>query len=85
MQNGLAGVALPPLASLVGGRNVEGAAATTKQPTRLVTIFFPNGVSLPPEGHPSFKDWHWFPHNVGSDYEMTNPLEPLADLRGNIS
>jgi hypothetical protein len=85
LQLGLAGMALPPLASLLGAPNVARAATTDKKPTRLVTIFFPNGVSLPPEGHSSFKDWHWFPHHPGSDYVMTNTLQPLADLRSDIS
>ncbi len=84
LQRGLAGVALPPLASLIGAQNVA-HATTTARPTRLVTIFFPNGVSLPPEGHRSFKDWHWFPHQPGSDYVMTKPLQPLVKLRGDVS
>jgi hypothetical protein len=84
LQQGLAGVALAPLASLLAAPSVA-HAATTAKPTRLVTIFFPNGVSLPPEGHSSFKDWHWFPHHPGSDYVMTNTLQPLAELRSDIS
>ena len=85
LQLGLAGMALPPLASLLGAPNVARAATTDKKPTRLVTIFFPNGVSLPPEGHSSFKNWHWFPHHPGSDYVLTNTLQPLAKLRSDIS
>ncbi|MBC9868093.1 MAG: DUF1552 domain-containing protein [Opitutae bacterium] len=81
---GLAGLTLPPLASLLGGPNVA-RAATTGKTTRLVTIFFPNGVSLPPKGHSSFNDWHWFPHNPGSDYVMTKTLQPLAKLRKDLS
>ena len=85
LQHGLAGVTLPPLASLIGAPNAAQAATTAKRPTRLVTVFFPNGVSLPPEGHPSFEDWHWFPHHPGSDYVMTKTLQPLAELRGDLS
>ncbi len=48
LQLGLAGLALPPLASLLGTSNLA-RASTTGKPARLVTIFFPNGVSLPPE------------------------------------
>lgn len=84
MKLGLAGMALPPLASMLGAQDVVAPAAPGK-PARLVTIFFPNGVSLPPEGHPSFKDWHWFPHNPGADYVMTKPLQSLAGLRDDIS
>ncbi len=88
LQFGLAGMALPPLASLLGSPSVAHAATdkfSGKPPARLVTIFFPNGVSLPPEGHRSFNDWNWFPHNPGSDYVMTNTLTPLEDLRNSIS
>ena len=84
MKLGLAGLALPPLASMLGTQNVAAPAAPGK-PARLVTIFFPNGVSLPPVGHPSFNDWHWFPHTPGSDYTLTKPLQPLAGLRNDIS
>lgn len=82
---GLAGMALPPLASLIGTPSLARAAAKSEPPARLVTIFFPNGVSLPPEGNPSFEDWHWFPHRAGSDYVMTKTLQPLGALRSNIS
>lgn len=85
LQHGLAGVLLPPLASLIAAPGETRAAATAKPPARLVTIFFPNGVSLPPEGHRSFTDWHWFPHHPGSDYVMTKTLQPLAGLRSDLS
>ena len=78
-------MALPPLASMFAAPSVARAATTDKPPVRLVTIFFPNGVSLPPEGHDSFHDWNWFPHNPGPDYVMTNTLKPLANLRSDIS
>lgn len=81
---GLAGMALPPLASLFGAPDVVRPASAGK-PARLVTIFFPNGVSLPPEGHSSYKDWHWFPHTPGRDYVLTKTLEPLAGLRNELS
>ncbi len=84
LQLGMAGMALPPLASLLGAPTGARAAAGSK-PARLVTIFFPNGVSLPPKGHRSFEDWHWFPHAPGTDYVLTKPLEPLAGLRSDLS
>ena len=83
LQGGLAGLTLPPLASLANTKSVTHAAAD--KPARLVTIFFPNGVSLPPEDNVSFKDWHWFPHNPGTDYEMTKTLQPLAAHRSHLS
>lgn len=77
-------MALPPMASLVGTPKVARASATGK-PARLVTIFFPNGVSLPPVKHDSFNDWNWFPHNPGKDYVLTKTLQPLAGLRDDMS
>lgn len=50
-------------------------------PKRFCCIFFPNGVSLPPVGHPAHNDWHWFPHQVGPDYLLTKTLEPLQKHR----
>ena len=83
LRQGMAGVALPPLVSLMGASQVaHGDARPPQKPARLVTIFFPNGVSLPPEGHKSFQDWHWFPHHTGTDYVMTKTLQPLAEHRG---
>ena len=75
---------MPPFASLCGAPKAA-RPATTQKPARLVTIFFPNGVSLPPEGHRSFKDWHWFPHDPGSDYVLTKTLQPLAEHRSELS
>lgn len=87
LQTGLAGLALPPLASLLEAQDGVNPVNAVKagKPARLVTIFFPNGVSLPPEGHASFNDWHWFPHNTGSDYQLTKTLKPLAEHRSDIS
>ncbi|MEM9585737.1 MAG: DUF1552 domain-containing protein [Planctomycetota bacterium] len=83
-------LSLPALASLSGGSFAgpasanepnRNAASTGRHPKRFCCIFFPNGVSLPPNDHPDHKQWHWFPHTVGSDYELTKSLEPLASHR----
>lgn len=84
-------IALPGLPSLRSLPFVESACAseagprpaghTPDAPRRLCCIFFPNGVSLPPAGHPAHEQWHWFPHTTGADYALTKPLEPLASLR----
>lgn len=88
-------LALPSLPSLIGSvLSVRGLAAEAKpapqpdapaQARRFCCIFFPNGVSLPPENHPLHRDWHWFPHETGADYRLTKPLEPLAALREEFS
>ncbi len=54
-------------------------------PKRFCCIFFPNGVSLPPKGHPAHERWHWFPHAEGRDYRLTRTLEPLAKYRDELT
>ncbi|WP_182865582.1 DUF1552 domain-containing protein [Stieleria mannarensis] len=88
-------IALPVLASLRDipfiheVRAAEPASASPgtqrRSPKRFCCIFFPNGVSLPPAGHPAHDDWHWFPHSVGRDYILTRPLEPLKKLRDELT
>lgn len=81
-------IALPALDSLADLPFLQAAESTPRQPRdethhpkRFCCIFFPNGVSLPPKGHPAHDDWHWFPHEFGKDYKLTKPLESLAHLR----
>lgn len=58
------------------------AAGKTEKPCRLLSIYVGNGVSLPPAKYAKLrKDWHWFPHETGSDYRMTKVMEPLAGKR----
>ena len=47
------------------------ASATTKAPTRMAVLFFPNGV------------WQdsWIPKQTGAGYEIPFSLEPLAKLK----
>lgn len=52
---------------------------------RACFTYFGNGVSLPPEKNPAHKDWHWFPHETGKNYTMTQPIMPFKDLRNDIS
>lgn len=61
------------------------AAPAKELPRRACFIYFPNGVSLPPEGHPHHKDWHWFPLGTGKDYTFTKSLAALAPHRSDIS
>jgi hypothetical protein len=88
---GVGGLVLPPLASLLGmpnfalADNATEVAGKASKPVRLVTVFFPNGVSLPPANNASYQDWHWFPHNTGTEYTMTKSLEPLAKHRSDLS
>lgn len=61
------------------------AAPPRDLPRRACFIYFPNGVSLPPEENPAHQDWHWFPHGTGKDYTFTKTLEALAPHRAEIS
>jgi len=61
------------------------AAPPRELPRRACFIYFPNGVSLPPEDHPAHQDWHWFPHGTGKNYVFTKTLAALAPHRGEIS
>ncbi|HBE67656.1 MAG TPA: hypothetical protein DDW52_05850, partial [Planctomycetaceae bacterium] len=90
LQSSGASLVLPILSSLraFGG---EPTALASKQsdtslpPRRFCCIFFPNGVSLPPEDHPDHQQWSWFPHTTGIDYRFNRPLKPLAAYRQDLT
>ena len=52
----------------------------TTLPRRMCCVFFPFGVAMPKDGTPE-REWGWFPTGEGSDYQLTNPLKPLENLR----
>ena len=54
-------------------------------PKRAAFIFFPNGVSLPPEKDPQHDDWFWFPKGEGRDYEFRTSQASLNPYREDIS
>lgn len=54
-------------------------------PRRLCAIFVGNGVALPPPENPIHEKWHWFPHEVGPNFKLTAPLEPLHNVRDQLS
>lgn len=85
-------IALPAFASLkplpcleAAEREKSETPEARRDPKRFCCIFFPNGVSLPPKGHPAHQEWHWFPHAVGKDYQLTRPLQALATLKDEFS
>ena len=47
----------------------------SSDPVRLVTLFHPNGVYPP----------NWNPEGEGRDYKLSRILEPLADVRDDVS
>ena len=67
---------LPYLEAMAGDPRAE------KAPRRLMSIYVPNGVSLPPAHMDELRrDWSWFPHRAGGDYIATKVMEPIQGLR----
>jgi len=40
---------------------------------------------MPRQEDPAFEDWSWFPHSDGKDYRFSKVLEPLEELRKDIT
>jgi hypothetical protein len=74
-----AALALPLLEGMV-----QGARQEAELPRRMCCIFFPFGVAMPADGSEERK-WGWFPSGEGRDYQLTNPLTPLEDLRDELT
>lgn len=55
--------------------NAHAAAAPIAHPTRLAFIYIPNGVNVS----------HWQPKGTGHDYQLSETLKPLADLKRDFS
>lgn len=61
------------------------AKALKALPKRAAFIFFPNGVSLPPEKDPQHEDWFWFPKGTGKNYEFRTSQASLNPFREDLS
>ena len=62
----------------------HGAEPVRRPPARLCCVYFPFGVATPKDGTPE-RQWGWFPTGSGASYEMTNPLQPLKNLRPQLT
>lgn len=62
----------------------KGASASAGLPRRFCAIQFPFGVAMPKEDSPD-RPWGWFPRGEGKDYELSNPLKPLAPIMDEVS
>jgi len=54
-------------------------------PRRFVSVYHPDGVGLPLEDDPAWKDWSWFPRVGDTDFELTkvlDVLEPSSEIFG---
>ena len=75
-------LALPWLESF---SSVAQAAKQTANRKRLACFYLPDGVPMPLEEDPSFKDWSWFPHGKGKDFTFTKCMETLHPLRDDLT
>lgn len=70
-----------PFLSAMDVRAVTTAAAG---PRRFATVYFPYGVSMPPDGH-EHAAWNWFPKGKGKAFEFNNSLKPFESLRQDLT
>lgn len=52
---------------------------------RFVSIYHPDGVGLPRQEDPAWKDWSWFPQGGERNFRLTKVLEVLEPLRNDIT
>ncbi|MDB4338786.1 DUF1552 domain-containing protein [Rubripirellula sp.] len=76
-------LALPHFVSLMDP--CLAAGDTAESPKRLACFYFPDGVPMPLPEDPAYQDWAWFPHGGGSEFRLTKCMEPLEDLRKDLS
>lgn len=67
-------IALPLLESMLPLRALAGTGAATKFPRRMAFFYIPNGVNMQ----------SWTPAAVGSSFELTPILQPLAPFQNDI-
>jgi hypothetical protein len=71
---------------LLNGMMAHGEAKALKSlPRRAAFMFFPNGVSLPPEDDPQHQEWYWYPKGEGRNYEFRISQAPLNRYRKDIT
>jgi len=60
-------------------------AGKPMQRKRLACFYLPDGVPMPLEKDPAFKDWSWFPHGGRKDFSLTKCMETLEPLRNELT
>ena len=79
------GVALAlPLFECVASARLR-ANEGTNAIKRLACIYFPDGVGMPLPEDPSYKDWAWFPHGNGTEFQFSKCGEPFEPLRKDLT
>ena len=79
-----AGVAL----ALPWFESFTGVARAVQRPLkrkRLACFYLPDGVPMPLEKDPAFKNWSWFPHGKDKDFTFTKCMETLKPLRNELT
>jgi hypothetical protein len=61
------------------------ATGNSVQRKRLACFYLPDGVPMPLEKDPSFKDWSWFPHGGRKDFTLTKCMQTLEPLRDELT
>jgi hypothetical protein len=56
-----------------------------KTPKRFVSVYHPDGVTMPLKEDPAFQDWSWFPRGSGRDFTLTKVLDVLQPVRSDIT
>lgn len=59
--------------------------AIKELPKRAAFMFFPNGVSLPPEKDDQHEDWYWYPKGEGRNFTFRKSQEALNAFKKDIS
>lgn len=75
-------LALPAFETFSG--LADGAGKPTER-RRLACFYLPNGVPMPRQDDPAYKDWSWFPDGMGEDFRFSKCLDPLEPLRDELT
>ena len=73
------GLALPWMETFAAKRDQDHKIA------RFMSVYHPDGVGLPREDDPAWKDWSWFPQGGERDFRLSKVLDVLEPLRSEIS
>lgn len=61
------------------------ATGQTPQRKRFACFYQPDGVPMPLPEDPAYKEWAWFPHGNGADFQFTQSLMPLEQFRQDVT
>lgn len=73
---------LPALECLADSGNTQ---TQSQRKHRFASFYVPDGVPMPLKEDPAYQEWSWFPHGSGRDFKLTKCLEPLEELRGDLT